>query len=602
MPPRSTPAVPASALGRLIREDRAEIDPVRFPDLADLMSRLRFSTSDGRIWLDDQRMLLIHARAFGSLRRELIESLGMDMARRLLTRMGYQAGIADARLSRKVRAGTSLREMFATGPQMHCLEGVGLSEPVRLEFNLEDGTHYGEFLWTHPFEDEEHARHFPLGAEPACWIQVGYASGFSTEFMGRPILYREVECQSMGQETCRIVGMPVEAWGDEARRDLQYLQPAGAFTSAALAPCARPSALAAEPDAPVGASAGFRKVVHLVEKVAGTQATVLFLGESGVGKEVFAQLLHRRSRRRDQAFVAVNCAALPEQLIEAELFGAERGAYTGSVQTRIGRFERADGGTLFLDEIGTLPLTAQGNLLRALQEGEIERLGDHLTRKVDVRVVAATNVDLREEAAAGRFREDLFFRLNVFPIRIPPLRERREDIPLLMDHFLARFNRVHGRGLQGFTLRAMDAVMAYHWPGNIRELENAVERGVILAGDANVVDAPHLFAGAEQFDGRHYALARCGNFTATDPQRMLDAAPADPEIARISERIERLLAGDAGAASQEGVSLDDIETVLLKKAVASAKGNLAAAARMLGITRPQMVYRLKSRRLVSAGA
>jgi hypothetical protein len=177
------------------------VDSVRFPDLADLMARLHFSTSDGRIWLDDQRMLLVHAKALGSLRRELIETLGMDTARGLLTRMGYQAGANDAQMAPRVRPNSSLRDIFAVGPQMHCLEGIGLSEPVRLEFDIEKGTHYGEFVWTSPVEDEEHIRHFPIGTEPGCWMQIGYASGFSTEFMGRPVLYREVECQSMGQQS-----------------------------------------------------------------------------------------------------------------------------------------------------------------------------------------------------------------------------------------------------------------------------------------------------------------------------------------------------------------------------------------------------------------
>jgi two-component system, NtrC family, response regulator HydG len=582
----------------LMRSEQVDIDSVRFPELTDLMARLHFSTSDGRIWLDEQRMLLLHARALGSLRHEMIESLGLDVTRRLFTRMGYQAGTYDAEMARKVRSKTSMKDMFVVGPQMHCLEGIGLSEPVRLEFDVEKGKHYGEFLWTHQVEDEEHARHFPIGTEPSCWMQVGYASGFSTKFMGRQILYREVECLSMGQAACRIVGKPVDEWGNEAAQDMQYLMPTALKCDAltVITQATRDPVLVGADTTtsaqPVGISPGFNSVLHMVQKVAPTNATVLFLGESGVGKEVFARMLHQQSTRRNNPFVAVNCAAIPESLIESELFGTERGAYTGATHSRAGRFERANGGTLFLDEIGTLSPGAQGNLLRALQEGEIERLGDTQTRHVDVRVIAATNVDLREEAAAGRFREDLFFRLNVFPIRVTPLRERREDIPLLMTHFLGKFNHLHGRRLTGFTQRAVDAVMSYHWPGNIRELENIIERGVILANENSVIDAPQLFTSGEQFSNTQFTVSRDGALTHTDPAKLFEAQSSDPEVNRVSEHINNLL---NGIEDDSTVSLDDIETMLLKQAVTRANGNVAAAARLLGITRPQMVYRLKSR-------
>lgn len=587
-----------------------DIDTNRFPDLADLLSRLHFSTSDGRIWLDEQRMLLVHAKALGSLRREMIETLGLDVARRLFTRMGYQAGVFDAQMARRVRAKTNLKDMFFVGPQMHCLEGIGLSEPVRLEFDVEKGEHFGEFVWSHQVEDEEHVRHFPIGTEPSCWMQVGYASGYATEFMGRQILYREVECQSMGQTSCRIVGKPVTDWGDEAAADLQHLMAPAlqASEGSAADPSAPRAALLpkeanGDPMRPVGISPGFNTVLHMVHKVAPTNATVLFLGESGVGKEVFARLLHRESSRRDRPFVAVNCAAIPEQLIESELFGAERGAFTGAHAGRAGRFERADGGTLFLDEIGTLSSGAQGMLLRALQEGEIERLGDTHTRKVDVRVIAATNVDLREEVQAGRFREDLYFRLNVFPIRIVPLRERREDIPLLMTHFLAKFNQLHGRRLTGFTQRAVDAVMAYAWPGNIRELENVVERGVILSAEASTIDAPQLFTSGEQFEARQYAVDRHGVLVNSDPADLVSKVQHDPDVERISKRLSDLLLGnDSSGEHETTVSLDDIETTLLRKAIERCGGNVAAAARLLGITRPQMVYRLKSRGIQHLGS
>ncbi len=582
-----------------------EIDKLRLPNLVDLMGRLHFSTSDGRIWLDDQRMLLVHAKALGALRKELIENIGVDAARGYMTRMGYRAGVCDAQLARKVRIKASLNDMFVVGPQMHCLEGIGLSEVVRLDINVERGIHYGEFLWSSPVEDEENMRHFLVDTEPACWMQTGYASGYSTEFMGRPVLYREVECLSMGHMSCRIVGKLVEDWDDESRNDMRFMVPDTAISSPV--PLARQPSLTARPiattgdlDNPVGISPGFNAVLHLLKKVAPTQATVLFLGESGVGKEVFARMLHRWSSRQAKPFVALNCAAIPENLIESELFGVERGAFTGASQSRPGRFERADGGTLFLDEIGTLSFGAQSKLLRVLQEGEVERVGDSSTRKINVRVIAATNVDLREEVKDGNFREDLFFRLNVFPIRILPLRERREDIPLLMAHFLARFNLRHERHLTGFTQRAVDAMLSYDWPGNVRELENIVERGVILASDGNAIDAPQLFSCGEQFGDQRYAINGEGKLVSVNPASFTVAPAEQDELDRVTRRVNDLLVG-GGDPSADNVSLDEIETMLLRKAIDTARGNVAAAARSLGITRPQMLYRLKSRGIIQEG-
>lgn len=598
--------MPSPADGKpFIDPASVEHDGVRFPDFADLLARLRFSTSDGRIWLDDQRMLLIHAKSLGTLRREMIEALGIDVARGFMTRMGYHAGVHDAQMARKVRSGTSVRDMFVVGPQMHCLEGIGISQPVRLEFDVARGRHYGEFIWTSQVEDEEHMRHFLIGSEPACWMQIGYASGYSTEFMGRPVLYREVECQSMGHSACRIVGKLVEEWGEEGVEDLRYMMPETLTQHPALSagrpasPVGRPADERAEGEGPVGISPSFAAALHMVRRVAPTQATVLFLGESGVGKEVFARNLHRLSSRADKPFVAINCAAIPEQLIESELFGVERGAFSGASQSRPGRFERADGGTLFLDEIGTLSAIAQGKLLRVLQEGEVERLGDTMTRDVDVRVIAATNVDLREEVRAGRFREDLFFRLNVFPVRITPLRERREDIPLLMTHFLTRFNRRHGRRLTGFTQRAVDAMLLYDWPGNVREMENVIERGVILAPEDGAIDSPHLFTSGEQFNEQRFEVCPEGRLVASDPSALMADDEPGRELGRVSRGVSNLLLGDDGEC--ENVSLDEIETMLLKRALERAGGNIAAAARLLGITRPQMVYRLKSRGIVSSG-
>ncbi|RMF11874.1 MAG: AAA family ATPase, partial [Alphaproteobacteria bacterium] len=425
--------------------------------------------------------------------------------------------------------------------------------------------------------------------DPVCWMQIGYACGYTSVFMGRPIFYREVECRGMGHPHCRIVGKPLDDW-DDIEEDLEYLQPQ-AFanrraiktsnaTTSALAETGLPEAEAIGKDEMVGASAAFNIACHMLERVGKTDATVLFLGESGVGKEMFARTLHRIGPRSDKPFVAVNCAAIPEHLIEAELFGVEKGAFTGAIEARAGRFERADTGTLFLDEVGTLTLSAQGKLLRALQEGEIERVGGKRTRKVDVRVVAATNEDLRKAVKEGRFREDLFFRLNVFPINVPPLRERKADIPLLMNHFLKKFSSRYNKPVLGFTERAIDGFLNYDWPGNIRELENLVERGVILAPENDAIDLCHLFTFGEEVTTDILALGKEGTLNRAKNEDIDDDRQASSKSV-----VEQIL--------DQETPLEQVEYTLLKTAVDRAGGNLSAAARMLGITRPQLAYRLK---------
>jgi two-component system, NtrC family, response regulator AtoC len=231
----------------------------------------------------------------------------------------------------------------------------------------------------------------------------------------------------------------------------------------------------------VGRDEHMLEIFDLIGRVADSDATVLITGESGTGKELIARAIHQQSHRAQRPFVAVNCTAIPEQLIESELFGHERGAFTGAVQRRIGKFELAHTGTLFLDEIGSMRLDMQTKLLRALQEREIERVGGERTIKVDVRIVAATNADLRELVKEKAFRDDLYYRLNVIPVYVPPLRSRREDIPLLVRYFLDKYNRQFNRHLRGFSLAAMEALQAYDWPGNVRELENIVERLVVIS-------------------------------------------------------------------------------------------------------------------------
>ena len=247
----------------------------------------------------------------------------------------------------------------------------------------------------------------------------------------------------------------------------------------------------------ISKSPAIREKLEIVSKVATTDSSVLILGESGVGKELFAEQIHLQSSRADMSFVRVNCAALPEHLLESELFGHVKGAFTDATSNRRGRFELADGGTIFLDEVGDIPLNLQAKLLRVLQERVFEKVGSSDPVRVDVRILAATNKDIEEELASGRFRQDLYYRLNVLPLYIPPLRERREDIPALADFFLKRFNHDTKKQIRGFTPGAMEALLSYSWPGNVRELENVVERSVVICAD-DYIDTQALILSSDE--------------------------------------------------------------------------------------------------------
>jgi formate hydrogenlyase transcriptional activator len=299
----------------------------------------------------------------------------------------------------------------------------------------------------------------------------------------------------------------------------------------------------------IGQSAALKRVLHQVETVAPTDSAVLICGETGTGKELVARAIHELSARRGRTFVKLNCAAIPTGLLESELFGHERGAFTGAITQRIGRFELADGGTLFLDEVGDIPLELQPKLLRVLQEQEFERLGSTRTKRVDVRVVAATNRDLEEMVAAGTFRNDLYYRLNVFPIVLPPLRERREDIPPLVRYFVQKFARRMNKSIETIPADTMAALAAYGWPGNVRELENAIERAVILT------TGPALRVGASEFRDRTAATA-VGATT-------LEAAEREA-ILRALHESNWVLGGPQGAATRLGLKRTTLQSRLQK--------------------------------------
>ncbi|MDP9928345.1 DNA-binding NtrC family response regulator [Variovorax paradoxus] len=574
------------------RFDASHVGSEEHPTIADISECLFFSPGDGRIWLQDQRMVLLHTEALGSLRRELIDSLGQEKARGLFTRAGYVSGARDAQLVRKHWPEAEPAAAAMAGTRLHALEGLVKVELVHARYDPETSDYEGEFIWHHSVEDDEHIAAYGIGGSPACWMQVGYATGYVSTLFGRLVVFREVACRSMGENHCRVIGKSAERW-DDVEEDMRYLRArdfvgvaVGASPHGGAAP--RAAELPTPPrksDAMVGASSAFNAACHLLHRVAPTTATVLFTGESGVGKEKFASMLHSISPRRDKPFVAVNCAAIPETLIESELFGVERGAYTGAGAARPGRFERAHGGTLFLDEIGTLSYAAQGKLLRTLQEGEVERVGSTRSVQVDTRVIAATNVDLRQAVREGRFRDDLFFRLNVFPIHLPPLRERRDDVPLLMSHFLQHYGRKHGRQATGFTQSAVKALLNYDYPGNIRELQNLIERAVIVAPDGSLLDVHHLFTSGETLDKNVLSVRPDGHLAG------VGAAGALPRQAMPASHVAPDRVGPG--------SLGQVEETLIRRALEQCGGNLSAAARVLGITRPQLAYRVRKRGLMA---
>ena len=302
----------------------------------------------------------------------------------------------------------------------------------------------------------------------------------------------------------------------------------------------------------IGRSPAMQEIFATIERVAPTRATVLLAGESGVGKDLIARAIHFHSPRRDRPLVKINCSALPENLMESELFGYEKGAFTGAQTSKPGKFEQADTGTVFLDEIGDVPAPVQVKLLRILQEREFERLGSNVTRHIDVRVIAATNQDLREALEQGTFREDLYYRLNVVPMNIPSLRERKQDIPFLANHFVRKLAPETASRVESITDAGMEKLITYHWPGNVRELENVIERSLVMATGTQL-DAKDIH---------------------------LEDAPRRREHA-----------GTPGFLP-DGMTLDQYEQDLIREALRRADGNKSQAARLLGLTRNALRYRL----------
>ncbi len=534
------------------------------------------TTEEGKIYLLDQRMLLLHGYSLASIRREFIERVGLKTTREIFTRLGYQQGTQDA-LRLKDSGIRDLEELFRYGPKIREIEGFVLNRAVeRMRYDESTGRFWGDYIWESSWESKAHLEHLSVSGFPSCWLMTGYACGYTTTVMGRPILWKEVECVAMGHKQCRVIAMPLEDEQDLDEhlgfmRVEEFISHPKSSHTVPLQDLGLERSETVLPDI-VGSSRQFNAVATQLKKVAVTQSTVLLIGESGVGKERFARALHSISKRSNGPFISVNCAAIPAELVESELFGVEKGAFTGAVESRPGRFERADGGTLFLDEISSLPLEAQGKLLRALQEREIERVGGTTTKKIDVRIVAAANTNLSENVRSGRFRADLYYRINIFPVKIPPLRERKDDIALLANLFINRFASAMEKRITGISRQAFNKLLSHHWPGNVRELENVCERAVILAEENDNIDIHHLLIDSDDIQPTPLNTA---------PPLTRDGA-IDYLVAHIS-------------------SFDELEKIVLQHALERHDGNLSAAARYLNLRRGQFEYRLKKHQQATDG-
>jgi DNA-binding NtrC family response regulator len=473
---------------------------------------LEFRRDEGEIRMHDQRVVILSATALSLLRRELVGSLGRDGARRSLMRFGYADGYHDAVAGREHLNWQEPLDGLVLGPVLHSLQGIVLADLVRLEYEPHARRFEAHAVCHHSFEAEQHLQMAGTSDVPVCWSLVGYASGYASACTGLEIYFQETACAAAHGADCIIVGRDAASWGGDASRLRAEFSAAGiAADVGLLTRAASASRVAAERrlrgrsvrSGDLGllhktvtdyaqahdivlVSQPLRTALELAARVAPLDMTVLVSGESGTGKEAVVRMIHEQSPRVRGPLVCVNCAAMPEPLLESELFGHVRGAFTDAVRDKAGLFEVAKDGSLFLDEVGEMPLSLQAKLLRALQDGEIRRVGGEKTIRVTPRIIAATNRDLRAEVQAGAFREDLYFRLAAFVITVPPLRERREAIPAIAQALLGRLASRSGKPELAISPDAMTRLIDYAWPGNVRELQHVIERAVVLASGPRI--------------------------------------------------------------------------------------------------------------------
>ena len=542
----------------LQRGDSQLLDEGAAPTLNDLAGALQFALGDGRIWLNDNRMVLMQTEALGALQAQMIRDMGMDHTRAQCMRIGWAEGVKLAELIKSRFAQEDLTAALAAGPRLHTLEGYAKVVTKRFEFDAGKKSYHGEFYWIDSVEGTQHVQNFGVCDCPVCWMQVGVPSGYSSTLLGFPVIFREIECVGQGAPRCLVVGRDVAGWDDDipelaifglsrqgSRKSVPW-NPATALPPGAAAPARQEEVI-------IGTSMAIQRTKRLLEKAAPFGESVMLLGEPGTGKEFFARHLHLRGATPNGPFVAVNCGALQDgsPTAQDEVFGSN------------GLLSRAKGGTLFLNDLQSMGMSHQAKLAAHLHERG--------SRRPEFRVIAATGTTPMDAMARGQFRADLHNQLSVLPIEVPSLRERRDDIPMLVTHFLTMHRKRHGKVVRGLSGAAFDVLLRYDYPGNVRELSNLIERGLIFAEAGAFIEISHMFSALEKL----------------------------PEMARTSKPHVT-----AGAAPERGgqSTLETLEIELLRTALIEADWNVSEAARKLGLSRPKLDYRIKKFGLARSNA
>jgi two-component system response regulator HydG len=527
-----------------------------------------FTFADGEISLHGRRLVLHSCHAFAHLRGDMVRAVGMEQTRRLLTRFGYYWGHADAAAMKRVYRWDNPQEWLMAGPRLHALAGVVRPHVRSVIWEPQHNRIELSVTWRGSAEADEHLLELGPSDEPACWMLTAYASGYVSLCAGMPVYFIEEQCRCQPDcRVCRATGRDEKSWGDAIKPHLPYYQAediVGKIQDLTEKLKHQQEELDRQrkrlerlrsPNAPgrpliETQNPAFQRVLEVADRVAPYDTAVLITGESGTGKEVLARHIHRQSRRASAPFLAINCGSLPETLLESELFGHRAGAFTGAVHDRIGLFQEASGGTLLLDEVGEMPPAMQVKLLRALQEREVTPVGDNKPRKIDIRVLAATNRHLSQDVRTGKFRDDLYYRLAVVELELPPLRDRQEDLLSLARVLLANIAHRHGIKNARIDPKCHDVLFAYPWPGNIRELANTLERALLMTR-SGTIHPDHL------------------------PPHLLDPANIHASVTRTN------------------CPLADIEREHILSVLSTTNHNRREAARILGISETTLWRRLK---------